>query len=268
MSRPSIQLIAADLDGTLLNDDKSISEPTVQAIQQLGKRGIRFVIASARPPRSVRHIYRQLGLDTLQVNYNGALIWDEPQRHAIEHFPLPGDLTLQMIRFARAMDSGILITCEILDRWHTDRLDNTFTTATGKLFSPDVIAPPETYCSGPITKLLLLGPQQTVSVLRPRLLQTFGQHITVVSTDPDMLQIMSQGVSKAAALRRLVRHYKVPLSDVLAIGDGENDLEMLRECGVGVAVANAAPTVKAAAQWVAPSSNSHGVLEALRHFLP
>src|SRR4029079_19661558 len=73
----TIRLVAIDLDGTLLNDAKKISEKTVTALRCLPERKVRVVIASARPPRSVRQIYSSLRLDTWQINYNGALIWDE-----------------------------------------------------------------------------------------------------------------------------------------------------------------------------------------------
>lgn len=267
MKHPQIRLVAADLDGTLLDADKLIAPATLQAISQLPGRGIPFVIASARPPRSVRHIYQKLQLDTLQINYNGALIWDEPRQMVIEHSPLAGAVVLEIIRFARHLDQRILVTCEILDQWHTDRLDNTYTTATGALFQPDVIAPVESFCGGAVTKLLLLGPADAISPLRPQIAQRFVDQINIVSTDPELLQIMEKRVSKAAALRRLVREYNVPLENVLAIGDGENDMEMLQECGVGVAVANAAPALKLIANWVTSSPDSLGVLEALRKYL-
>jgi Cof subfamily protein (haloacid dehalogenase superfamily) len=263
-----IRLIAADLDGTLLNNDKRIAPETLRAIAELQRGGVPFVIASARPPRSVRHIYEALQLDTLQINYNGALIWDQPRQSAIDHRPLDGALVLEIIRLARAFNEQILVTCEILDRWHTDRVDNTYTTATGEMFKPDVIAAVETFCCGPVTKLLLLGPPEVITRLRPMVVGEFGDRINMVSTDPELLQIMEKKVSKAAALRRLVSEYGMPLESVLAIGDGENDMEMLQECGVGVAVANAAPALKAIATWTAPSPNSHGVLDAIRKYLP
>ncbi len=267
MDWPPVKLIAADLDGTLLDDDKAIAPQTLAAVHSLQERGVRFVIASARPPRSVRHIYEKLQLDTLQINYNGALIWDERRKAVIDHRPLAGELVLDIIQLARSIDERVLITCEILDRWHTDRLDNSYTTATGVLFKPDVIAPPESYCCGPVTKLLLLGPPDVIATVRPQVLAQFGRQINLVSTEPELLQIMAKDVSKAAALRRLVETYGIPLQNVLAIGDGENDIDMLKECGIGVAVANAAPALKAVAQWVTPSPNSHGVADAIRRFV-
>src|SRR5436190_20679293 len=77
---PIIKLVAIDLDGTLLDKSKKVCAKAAVSLRALPATGVKVVIASARPPRSVRHIYQQLGLDTLQINYNGALIWDEPNR--------------------------------------------------------------------------------------------------------------------------------------------------------------------------------------------
>src|SRR5581483_6021033 len=96
-----IRLVAVDLDGTLLTDSKQISRQTVEALCCLPQREVKLIIASARPPRSVRHIYQQLKLDTLQINYNGALIWDEPNQTPMYHCPLPGDLVAQIVDVAR-----------------------------------------------------------------------------------------------------------------------------------------------------------------------
>src|SRR5437016_3215061 len=94
---PAIRLVAVDLDGTLLNDSKQVSDQTIAALRCLPQRGIKLVIASARPPRAVRHIYAALGLDTWQINYNGALIWDEPLRRSVFHQPMPGPLIRRIV---------------------------------------------------------------------------------------------------------------------------------------------------------------------------
>ena len=155
---PPIRLVAVDLDGTLLNDSKQVTEQTAGALACLPMRDVKLIIASARPPRSVRHIYRSLGLDTLQVNYNGALIWDEPNQRPVFHRPIAGKLARQIIEHARDMFEETIVSCEILDRWYTDRPDDgSHTTETGKLFRPDVICPVDQLCAEPITKLMLLG---------------------------------------------------------------------------------------------------------------
>jgi 5-amino-6-(5-phospho-D-ribitylamino)uracil phosphatase len=261
-----IRLVAIDLDGTLLNDAKQVSDQTIRALACLPRRGVRTVIASARPPRSVRHVYARLGLNTWQINYNGALIWDEGSRTVVFHQPVAGPLVRDIIRNARGLSEDVLITCEVLDRWYTDRFDQTYTTETGRLFRPDVIAPLDTFCSQDITKLLLLGAPSMIDELERVLSLRYARQVTVLRTDPELIQVMDRRVSKAAALRRVAGHYDIPMQEVMAIGDAPNDVGMLQLAGVGVAMDNAWPVVKAVADWIAPSNNDHGVRAALRRY--
>ncbi|HVT89296.1 MAG TPA: HAD family hydrolase [Tepidisphaeraceae bacterium] len=260
-----IRLIAVDLDGTLLTSDKKVSGQTVAALQCLPEN-VRVVIASARPPRSVRHIYELLGLQTLQINYNGALIWDEPTQRAAFHCPMPGELVLRMIETARDMFEEVLVSCEILDRWYTDRIDDKYTTETGKIFKPDVVAPVETFCNQPVTKLMFLGEPQVLSRIEPLLLDQFGDRISLVQTDRDLIQIMDRQVSKSTALQMVAEHYGVDRSQIMAIGDAPNDVGMLQLAGIAVAMDNASPIVKKNAHWIAPCNDDHGVHAALVRF--
>jgi 5-amino-6-(5-phospho-D-ribitylamino)uracil phosphatase len=264
--RPAIKLVAIDLDGTLLNDSKQVSSQTVAGLKGLPEKGIKVVIASARPPRSVRHIYSALGLDTLSIHYNGALIWDEPKQKVVHHTPMPGALVHQMITAARAQHPDVLVSCEVLDRWFTDRFEQSYTTETGRMFKPDVIAPLNQFCGQPITKLMLLGPSAMIDVVGQSMADLFHQHVSVVRCDPELVQIMDKRASKGVALHAVAKHYGIPMGQVMAIGDAANDVEMLDAAGVGVAMDNAHPKVKAIADFICPSNNDHGVHAALMYF--
>ena len=258
-----IRLVAIDLDGTLLNDSKQISLQTAKALGCLPARGVKVVIASARPPRSVRHIYNALQLDTLQINYNGALIWDEPAGKAAFHRPMTGKLVRALIDAARAQFDSVVVTCEILDRWYTDSLAQPYTTETGKLFKPDVVASVQEICAQPITKLVLLADPHAITQLESTLEKAHKGKAVILRTDPQLIQIMDKRVSKAAALEMVAAHYDVPMQQVMAIGDAPNDVGMLQLAGVAVAMDNAYEIVKQTADWVAPSNNDHGVHAAL-----
>ena len=266
----SIRLVAIDLDGTLLNDARQVSEQTARALSCLPERDVKVVIASARPPRSVREIYRRLRLDTWQINYNGAMIWDEPAGRVVFHQPMPSEVVRRIVDTARSHCASVLVSCEILDKWYTDRVDENlvrrFATETAKLFAPDVIAPVDEFCTQPITKLLLLGEPATLAEVAEVVLRKHGQGISLIHSEPQLLQIMDSRAGKAPALRLVAEHYGVAMEQVMAIGDAVNDIEMLRASGVAVAMDNADPRVKEAARWVAPSNNDHGVHAALRRF--
>ena len=260
-----IRLVAIDLDGTLLNDAKRVTERTVDALKCLTGSGVRVVIASARPPRSVRHVYRELGLDTWQINYNGALVWDEPGRRAVYHRPMESRVVRDLIDLARGRHPEVLVSCEILDRWCTDRFDETYTTETGRLFRPDLVAPVERFCVEPVTKLMLLAAPAVLDQLEPAL-RASPTNVSVIRSDPDLIQVMDASASKGAALRMVCEHYAVPPGQAMAVGDAVNDIPMLEAAGVAVAMDNAHPAVKAAADWVAPSNNDHGVHAALERY--
>lgn len=260
-----VRLVAIDLDGTLLTNSKRVSKRTAKALCCLPARDVRVVIASARPPRSVRQIYRALGLDTWQINYNGALIWDEPNQRVVHHQPLDCILARQIIDLSRDMYEEVQVSCEILDRWYTDREEQPYTTETGRLFKPDLVATLDEFCNQPLTKLLLLGEPRIVARLESLLTEEFPD-ASIIRSDPELLQVMHPDASKAAALERVATEYGVPMSEVMAIGDAPNDISMLQAAGIGIAMDNAHPMVKLEADWVAPSNNDHGVHAALKKF--
>ena len=113
--------------------------------------------------------------------------------------------------------------------------------------------------------MLLLGKPRIISRLEQLLTEEYRQ-TNIVRSEPELLQIMSVKADKAVALRRVAAHYKVPLENVMAIGDAANDIEMLKAVGVGIAMDNAHPLVKRIAKWVAPSNDDHGVHAALRKY--
>lgn len=266
---PNIQLIAIDLDGTLLTDDKQVCGDACRELQQLAARGLKVVIASARPPRSVRGFYRQLGLDTWQINYNGAMIWDEPANRVVFHQPIPGDAVLRLARRARELYPDVLIECEIADRWHTDReVDPRFTTGTGKLFKPDVYADLATICRPSVTIVNLLGEPAEIDRIEPILIAEHDAEIELTRAgDRDLIIGHHPDACKSAALQKVADHYGVPMANVLAIGDAPNDIGMLRLAGHSVAMGNAPAEVKQVADWIGPANSDRGVCAALAKFL-
>lgn len=256
-----IRLIAIDLDGTLLRDDKTISPRVRESIAESTRRGIHVVLASARPPRTTRAFYEQLGLSSPQVNYNGALIWDQTARRVIDHAPLAAATAQSLISAARDAFAGVLAHCEILDRWHTDRVDDRFQTESAKLYPPDVIGPLASFAHLDVTKLMFQGPPAMMDAIA--LLLRNESAATCVRTDPDLLQYMRAGIDKGTGLRRVCELMGVSLHAAMAIGDNENDIAMLRAAGAGVAMGHARDDVKRAATHVVGTNEADGVAEAI-----
>ncbi len=251
------------MDGTLLTSDKRLSKRNVQAVQRAAAQGTRVVLATARPPRTVREIYGHLGLDTPQINYNGALLQLPGQPEPIDHRPLPADLAFAICTVARKLDRKCVITLEVLDRWITDHHDPSLATETSRMFQPDVVGPLYGPLKKPVTKLLLLAPGQRMVPMREHIAQRYAESVTIVATEDHCTQITRHGVDKGDALRRVAEHLGIGPGNTLAIGDAVNDLPMLRWAGTAVAVGNAWPQVKAAADHVVASNDADGVCEML-----
>ena len=264
----TIRLVAIDLDGTLLDSNKRISGRTVRALRALAASDVKVVIASARPPRSCRAIYAGLGLDTWQINYNGALVWDPNASRSVYHWPMSGQVVHEQIRLGRELVPGVQVAVEIVDRWYTDRVDPYRTTVTGRMFKPDVVAPLEKWSRLSATKLMFLAEPRKVARIREALREQYGHLVKVVHADPDLVQVMNNEAGKDVALRLLAKHYEIPIEQTMAIGDALNDVDMLRAAGTAVCVSNGCDEARSISHWIAPSNDEHGVYETIRRYFP
>lgn len=259
-----IQLLALDLDGTLLNSAKVIPPEVVQTIRQArDEHDVRVVLASARPPRAVRAFYEQLELDTPAVYYNGAWVFDPTDQRTLLHSPLPLDILRGIAELARREYPEVLISAELLDRWYTDGVDDGYAVESAKQGRPDVIAPLAEWMTEPMTKLLLLGEPDRLAAVNAAIDREFTHQANKVQTEGFLLQVMHATVSKAQALRTVARQLGITRQHVMAIGDNANDVGMLQWAGLGVAVANAVPHALAAASVVTASNDDGGVGQAI-----
>lgn len=271
-----IEMVAIDMDGTLLTSDRQITKRSILAIRQATENKVLIVLATARPPRSVTNYYKQLKLRTALVAYNGALVYDPPTSQVLLHQPIEGSLARAVALYARGIYPEVVLHAEQLNRLITDRLDPQYQTETTRLFQPDVVAPLDQWPDGPITKLMLLGEPERMDGVSKSIQHHFSDSIggagselplRLVRNDPDLLQVMNPKTSKAAAIALVARFYGIDASRVMAVGDGLNDFGMLRWSAWGVAVGNARQTLKDAAQAVVADNDHDGVAEAMEKFV-
>lgn len=225
------------------------------AIRQAMDRGVKVVIATARPPRSSREIHARLGLDTPLINYNGALIHDAASATHSFHQPLDSDIARAVIDLARSIEPGVVVSIEVLDKWYTDHDDPTFQTETAKRFKPDFIGSLDVPLSQAVTKLMLLGHAHRLAPVREQVVARFGGQAALMESDHTIIQVVHPEVDKGAALARIARDMGIDQQRVCAIGDAPNDAGMLRWAGLGLAVGNAFGQTLDAADVVLPHTN-------------
>jgi len=271
MARPlpvgNIRMVAVDIDGTLLRSTRELSVRVIETVKAVSKRGVKVVLASARPPRAMSEIYGHLQLDTLQINYNGAMICDPPARRHIQHTPIEPGLAKKIIAIARKTDPAVVVYLEILDKWYTDHFDENLPTETSRNFNPDFIGPLDAFLRVPVTKVMLLAPPDRMKIVRKAVDKKFGRKVAIQVSDPHLLQVVARGVDKAEGLKVIAEHYGIESQHVMAIGDAPNDIGMLQWAGLGVAMENGWKQVLEIADAIAPPAEKDGVAEVLQRYV-
>ena len=253
-----MRLVAADMDGTLLNERFQISRETEAAARALRRNGIRLALASGRAKESLLPFHRQLELDTPIIAYNGALVWDPVRETALSHTPIPLPEAEEVVRYAETerlhwhrFHDGRFYAPERND-WL--RLYERRTGLVGEVGEP----PPE-----PPTKIIVICepplPQRLVPTLRGR----FAGRLYIANTMPEYVEFMHPRAQKGRALKRLSEALGIPAEQVLAFGDAQNDETMFDAAGLSIAMEDAPAELKAKADWTTLSNREHGVARAL-----
>ncbi|MGC8625560.1 MAG: Cof-type HAD-IIB family hydrolase [Phycisphaerae bacterium] len=263
-----VQMIALDMDGTVLNPRESITPRVHHAIHLAVKRGIQVVLATARPPRSVRFYHRALKLKTPIISHNGALIWDENKKCVIRHISLPHALVRRVIDFARNRCPEVIPSVEIIDKLYSDHFGMVPIDAipVGRTFNPDVIAAMETFLHVPVTRVMFHAKPSVIDELYYLLPRRFEHRIGLFRSDSRLLQIVAPDTNKAMALDYVCKSYGISRTNVLAVGDNANDLPMFQWAGISAAMANGPEHIRKAAGHVVPSNREDGVAVAIERF--
>jgi Cof subfamily protein (haloacid dehalogenase superfamily) len=251
-----IKMIAADLDGTLLRTDKSVSEVTRSVIERCRNKGIVFAVATARAHRIADYFLRDLKPDAA-VYHNGAIV-------------LYGNKELKSERIGRHMGAGLIKTilsdhpgislgAEIDDYFYAN-FDASFILRGAPFASTDFLTLPD----ADIEKILVEAPDEAS-------LKRFEQYLTddlyIQTVDKRFGMIMRKGATKINGIRIIADTLGITLADIAAFGDDHSDIGMIKACGCGVAMANSIPEVKAAANECCPSNNEDGVAHWLKEHI-
>jgi len=258
-----IDLIALDLDGTLLNSDEHVSLRNRAAIKRALDAGIRVVLVTGRGVDVPARIALDLGLNVPVICAHGALTKDFVAHRTLGHLPVPLVHAKPLVEHAERHDLDLAIyTSERFYRLHGKRVYMADMTGPGwhavGSFAPLLEEAP--------TFLRFLG-RDSVQAVRERFahLPLHFKHETWGAFEE--CAVTSLEATKENALRHLCDHLRIPASRVLALGDSRNDVPMLRWAGVGVAMENALPEVKAAVTHVTARHDADGVALAIERFV-
>ncbi|MDD3171485.1 MAG: tagaturonate epimerase family protein [Bacilli bacterium] len=265
-SKCQYKMIAVDIDGTLLNDKRELLATTKNMITKAVKMGTIFVLSTGRPLIGAEEVSQKLAFDLPVIAGNGAIIATSKTKKIIFKRDLPVDVARDIIKISKKYQASLAIWCgdELFfntEDEHTIKYGNLASTR------PTVLDNLQEIYKKEITKIIWFdSPERLISIqeeIRPLL----GSRTNFFTSNPTYLEFVALGVSKANALKTIGDYYHIPLKEIIAVGDGFNDLAMIEVAGLGVAMSNAVKEIQEKADFVTSSNNEDGVGKVIKEFI-
>lgn len=262
-------LIALDLDGTLLKDDKTISGKTKEILNKAKAEGHIVMIATGRPYRSSEMYYHELELDTPIVNFNGAFTHHpRDPKWGFYHEPLDVKVAKDIVEACRSFQFHNIIA-EVMDdvyfHYHDEKLLDIFNFGNPKITTGDLAD----YLKDSPTSLLIHTEENQLKTIRDHLSEVHAEVVDHRSWAAPwhVVEIIKVGLNKAVGLKKAADYFRIPAERIIAFGDEDNDLEMLEYAGHGIAMGNAIDKVKNIANDVTLTNEEDGVGQYLAELL-
>jgi Cof subfamily protein (haloacid dehalogenase superfamily) len=260
------KLIAIDIDDTLINDEKQITPGTRAAIEEAIAHGVVVTIATGRMYASAKQLAKQLELNVPIVSYQGSLVKNGVDGSVLYERSVPVDVAQELYQLSR--DRGYHIQAYINDELFAAE-ENDRLIAYCKLSNiPYKIEPDfEKLATVPSTKLLMIDEPEKLDRLIEELTPIYGDRVHITKSKPNFLEFVHKEGTKGDALRFLAERFGCTMAETIAIGDSWNDAEMIEAAGLGVAMGNAVPSLKAIADYITASNNDDGVKQVIDKFV-
>ena len=272
----NIKLIALDLDGTLLNSDKQLSEENKAALTRAASEGIEIVPATGRFYKGMPQVIRDLPFVRYVISINGAQVYDVLNGATVCGSEIPWDRAVSVMQRFDTLDT-VYDCYQDGWGWMTERLYNKAELYAANIHSLEMIKKLRT----PVPELKACIEERKSGVqkiqaffrdmdLRAEMLKKLPLEfpdLVVTTSIVNNIEINSREATKGNAVEKLAAHLGISVSQAMTFGDDYNDITMLEKAGIGVAMGNANEEVKKAADYVTADCNGSGVAAAMKHFL-
>ncbi len=239
-----IKLIALDMDGTLLNEHHEVTDENRQAIKEAEKRGIKVVLSTGRSLKTARDYVVSLELSSYLVTVNGGEIWG-PDGELIEVNPVDTEHIQWMYELSRKHRTGFWATSSE-DVWRNDMPEDLFS-----------------------QKWLKFGFHIEEDEIRESVLKELNDKglFEISNSSLKNIEVNALGINKAKGLQKVSELLGISMENVMAVGDSLNDIAMITEAGLGIAMGNAQDIVKEAADDITASNRESGVAQSIRKWV-
>ncbi|MEP6946104.1 MAG: Cof-type HAD-IIB family hydrolase [Acidobacteriota bacterium] len=261
-----IRLLIADVDGTLVTQDKVLTPRAIKAVHDLHNAGIAFVVTSGRPPRGMTMLIEPLALTTPIPGFNGGM-YVHPDTTIIEQHVLPADVTVRVIK---AIDAhGLTVWIYRGKDWFIKKKGSPHVAReefTVKF--PPTIVPNFDQVMDDVVKIVGVSDDlDAVAHCESDVQNTFGQQVSAARSQPYYLDVTNPSANKGAVVTWMSDFMHIPADQIATMGDQPNDVLMFAKSGLSIAVANASREVQQAATCVTTSNEEEGFANAVERFI-
>ncbi|GCA67391.1 haloacid dehalogenase [Mediterraneibacter butyricigenes] len=267
----SYELLVLDLDGTLTNSKKEITEPTKRALLEIQADGKKVVLASGRPEQGVLPLAKELQLEkygSYILSYNGGRIRQCKTQEIIYNKLLPNRVVKPIYEIVKKYPRVDLATYKN-DTILSGLTSTKYTELESFINHMPIVHQPDfgNAIDFPINKLLVTGEPIDVAPILKELQDTFHGYLNIYNSDPWFIEIMPQNIDKGNSLKKLLLSLNLTVNEMICCGDGFNDLSMIECAGLGVAMENAQSALKEIADYITKSNDNDGVLHVINEFM-
>ncbi|MDO5350276.1 MAG: Cof-type HAD-IIB family hydrolase [Lachnospiraceae bacterium] len=266
------EMIVLDLDGTLTNRDKVITQRTKEALTEAMKQGKKVILASGRPVYGVMPLAKELRLSDYGgyiLAFNGGVIMDCRTEEVVFSRMLPAESNYQIIQLALknrvdllTYDRDVILTNN--EESSYVQLESRINHLRVRQMEMDELFARLDFS---VPKFLMVDDGDYLAMVEPRVKAALGKNFSVYRSEPFFLEILPRGIDKAQSLERLLQKMGLKKEQLIACGDGYNDLSMIRFAGLGVAMANGVLPVRKAADYITASNDEDGVALVVEKFM-
>jgi len=260
-------MLCLDIDGTLLNSNHKISVETKNIISKLSKeKNIPVILVSARMPKGIDFLQEELEIKEPIICYSGALVLDKKYNTIFKNY-IQSENVRKIIEKTKKYNLHVSIYSD--ERWIIEKNDKW-----SKIESDIICRKPEilefdyltTNLNCGVNKILVIGDEDEISEINKLLNEELGNQLNIYQSKSTYLEIMNKDVSKPKAIEQLLSLYDIDSSEIVAIGDNYNDVDMLKYAGVGVAMGNSPEKVKHSSDFITLSNDEDGIVTAVNKY--
>jgi Cof subfamily protein (haloacid dehalogenase superfamily) len=260
------KLMAVDVDGTLLNSKGNLTEVTKVAIKAGVDKGLIFTISTGRPIQGIEYFNKMLDLDLPFITYNGAMVVMGESKEILYEQNLSQKDAKIIIELGKKYDTTMIVYVEnkLYVSELSERTENYKRIAN---IEPILIEDVELLIKNGVTKILWYDEIEKIEEYQVEVGQYLNDTVNYHTSRPMFLEFVDKKASKAIAMEKLGEHFGIKQSEMIAIGDGYNDLSMIEYAGLGVAMENSKDAIKEKADYVTLSNDEDGVAHVINKFI-